>query len=413
MAAIFTPDGRRGYDYSGVDGQGLDTPMTHTAADSIRAKVADSAAAAIHNGMTFDKSERILTFWAMRFTGDKPDRVGDVISPDAPVNWLKNWERNPMAMYPSSSGRLPIVFGHNWTDADQLIGWAEPQDCTITAEGLLIAAHLFPTKTAEHVWNVANEQGMGASFSFEITKGGEHRDARRGFNVIDQFKDIMEAGPCLLGAEPTAGTVSVKSFEGIVAQWKRLELEVAERHPEVLIADIQRSYDKAMAKQAAKKKAAKSDPTRCACGAYLKDPFASVTIEGEDGVGQVSTLGHVSWRTCSRCGLMDLRTESKALRAQNPNDIARIIKADLPERAARSKRKRDAANAEFWTWTPEKRAAFTAKAEGDPSLRYVGVQAEAKQWLAELDESPTAAVGDRANIADELDAIEAFLKETA
>jgi hypothetical protein len=184
-------------------------------------------------GLTFDKSERTLVFYAARFM-DRPDKVGDVIDPSAFNDWRAEWAADPKAMYPATGGKLPIVIAHRWDEPENAyIGWAEPDDVTVDTKGLLIAAHLFPSDEARKVWELAKNMGdvgggIAASFAFDVVaKAGSPGEYRHpgGHNVLTRLA-VIEAGPCGFGAEPAAGTVAVKSADRALAEWKALEATV-------------------------------------------------------------------------------------------------------------------------------------------------------------------------------------------
>ncbi|MDP9336347.1 MAG: hypothetical protein M3Q30_23950 [Actinomycetota bacterium] len=308
MGAVWEGD-RRGYDFSGVGGNGLDNEETHAASRRVKAMV-EANATFTHAGTDWDTSTKTLVMYVARFTGDEPDKVGDVIDPSAFDSWYSRWKADPMRMYPSSSGKLPIVHAHSWSDANALIGFAGPEDVTIDTRGLLVAARLFDTETAQHVWAVARDMGWGASFAFDIAKGGEKKVKRNGktFNLLMNFQDIHECGSCLLGAEPTAGTMSVHATDRTMAEFKSLYAQ-ASQHPSVVTRQADDVFA-AGARRLADLKAANvkdyPEPARCySCGGLLPK-WTGRTVEFLDEADNVTGTGGLRWAECANCGKFSL-----------------------------------------------------------------------------------------------------------
>jgi HK97 family phage prohead protease len=286
---------------------------------------------AMNAGRSFDESERILVFYAARFTGDKPDAVNDVIDPGAFDSWLRKWRADPLSQFPTTRGKMPIVVAHGWDDFSKVVGWASPDDVTVDARGLLVAAHLFNTPEAKKVWETARDLGMGASFAFEVAKGGERQVKRNGktFNLLLEFSRVLECGPCLFGAEPTAGTVEVKAADRVFAEFDNVVRRAARSGSKVAKAILSESNTGSLAK---------SDPRRCeSCGAFQ--------VEAKQPVVD----GHAAWTFCTNCSevvIMASKSWSQA-RIKSEADLIfgsiKVIDLDEQRRKDRARANRIAA----------------------------------------------------------------------
>jgi HK97 family phage prohead protease len=142
----------------------------------------------------------LVVFYASRFTGDKPDVVGDVVDPDSFNSWLRKFKAN-------HANRLPICVDHEWSP-EGIVGWAGPDDITVDTKGLLVAAHLDGSPRSKRVAElVRNGTFRGGSFAFEVAR----EKKQRGYNLLLEFADVFEATLCMKGAESSAGTVSAAS----------------------------------------------------------------------------------------------------------------------------------------------------------------------------------------------------------
>lgn len=156
------------------------------------------------------------------------DLVGDRIIPGAFTKTLKAWA--------AKEKPIPVVFSHKWDSAFDIIGWANPMDCTQDAKGLLIRAQLDidTNPTALQVFNlmkrfIVNE----ASFAYDVPPGGERR-AKDGANEL-LVMDILEVGPCLKGANPMTETVNAKSLHPATVEQKQI-LEGSVEETQVAVA---------------------------------------------------------------------------------------------------------------------------------------------------------------------------------
>jgi HK97 family phage prohead protease len=295
----------RPHSYEGVMmARNSDNPEVQRKLRARKKALAETADALTHAGVDWESSEHILTFYAARFMS-RPDKVGDIIHPDAFNEWYSRWKADPEKEYGNTQGRLPVVISHQWDSFGSVIGWARPEDVTITAEGLLVSAHLFPNSPdAQKAWEVARDLGLGASFAFDVKR--EHRRSD-GVNVLDNFAEILEVGPTLFGAEPGAGTRSVKDYDRVLLEFKSLQADVLEHHGARILgrelADIER---KTQERRQAKAGAAPGTGPRCLnCGAFLSARHGA-QVEVDLGDGVFRPQGHVEWVQCTNCFNLDI-----------------------------------------------------------------------------------------------------------
>jgi len=348
--------------------------------------------AAVNAGRSFDESERILVFYAARFTADRPDNVGDVIDPGAFDNWLRKWSADPLSQFPTTRGKMPIVIAHGWDDFSKVIGWASPADVTVDTKGLLVAAHLFNTSEARKVWETARDLGMGASFAFEVAKNGE-RQVRRGgktFNLLTNFSRVLECGPCLFGAEPTAGTVEVKAADRVIAEFDNVVRVAARSGSKVASAILSESNTGSLAK---------SDPRRCeSCGAFA--------VEAKQPV----VSGHAAWTFCANCAEVVIMASKSWTQARVKSEAERIMRSikviDLDEQHQRDVARANRMAAEDRVRTAKSRARG-ARPYGEPTT--VQRNADARRDVAELLDFAKAKPKD--DVKAVLDSFDAVLKK--
>lgn len=145
---------------------------------------------------------------------DEPDSMGDIIrfvsvTDNAFSRWLTKFKSDPESV-------LAVVWSHDWKSAHAVIGYAKGMDISIDSTGLLVRCHLDPLNpTAMQVWRNAKSGAVrGASFSYgDVT---EHRVSST-VNSLDHL-NVIEVGPCLVGANSHAGVTSAKSITSTKAK---------------------------------------------------------------------------------------------------------------------------------------------------------------------------------------------------
>ena len=168
-----------------------------------RKALADTVDAQMHAGT--DKGSLTLTFYAARFTGDRPDKAGDVISPDAFNDWYRSWKADPQGTYPATNGKLVVCLSHKWDSPSAVLGYATPDDVTIDSKGLLVSAHLFDTDEARRVYDVAKEMGYGASFAYEDTIDVRRNGKHGPYNLIQKVGTVIRSAQLYSGPNPLLG----------------------------------------------------------------------------------------------------------------------------------------------------------------------------------------------------------------
>lgn len=159
-----------------------------------------------------ETDQRTIEFYALAFS-DVPDKQGDIIAPTAVEDWLQRFY--------SAKTPLPISFAHaairNSSDPFAIIGYApaDPEHVFKDQHGLRVRAILDTetNETAQQVWLLAKRGVIkDASVFFMFSPSGMSQ-LPDGSTLITKIDDIMEAGPCLDGAEDGAYILSVKTAE--------------------------------------------------------------------------------------------------------------------------------------------------------------------------------------------------------
>lgn len=132
------------------------------------------------------------------------DRGGDVVAPNAFDKTIAAWQ---------ASGRsIPMVWSHAWEDPRALIGqWTGMQ---ATEEGLQLTGKVDIDQ--EGTWAAIVHQDLMDGKLHDFSFAGDVRDGtfiETSDESIFQITDIdlFEAGPCLIGMNPEARPVSVKT----------------------------------------------------------------------------------------------------------------------------------------------------------------------------------------------------------
>jgi len=129
------------------------------------------------------------------------DLVGDRVMPGA-------FEKS-LAAYKAGGRTLPIVWSHDWGNAESFIGKALSVE--ETEDGLLVRAAFFDTPRAQTVRTLLAERVVNEfSFAYDVIeeqKGGD------GVNELLELS-ILEAGPTLKGANPATQLIAAKAALG-------------------------------------------------------------------------------------------------------------------------------------------------------------------------------------------------------
>ena len=139
------------------------------------------------------------SFTALVSVFNNTDLVGDRIIPGAFADSLKSYE---------ASGKvLPIVWSHDWSNADSFIG--KTLSAIETADGLLVNGAFFNTPKAQHIRELLTQKVVSEfSFAYDVI---DQQTAKDGVNELLKL-NILEAGPTLKGANPDTQLVSAKTL---------------------------------------------------------------------------------------------------------------------------------------------------------------------------------------------------------
>jgi len=139
------------------------------------------------------------------------DHYGDIVDAGAFAKSLADWE--------TRSGKLPVIWSHQWDDPDSFIGgYIEANEIE---QGLLMRGLLDvdDNPRAARVYDLM-EKGYIDEFSFGglATKYGDLERLDDG-SLAQHITEIelWEAGPCFKGANPATELVSVKAMQRALA----------------------------------------------------------------------------------------------------------------------------------------------------------------------------------------------------
>jgi HK97 family phage prohead protease len=111
-----------------------------------------------------------------------------------------------LAAYSAAGKNLPIVWSHDWGNAESFIG--KTLSAEETNDGLLIRGAFFDTPRAQTVRTLLSERVVNEfSFAYDVIterKGGD------GVNELLELS-ILEAGPTLKGANPATQLIAAKA----------------------------------------------------------------------------------------------------------------------------------------------------------------------------------------------------------
>jgi HK97 family phage prohead protease len=132
------------------------------------------------------------------------DRVKDRIRPGAFAASLARWR--------TSGKRIPLVFAHETRNPSMIIGSFDPHASRETNAGLLLSGKLnIDNSAAAHdVYDLLADGSINDwSFGYQVERRQKMAD---GINELIQL-DLLEAGPCVAGANPLARTIAIKGLE--------------------------------------------------------------------------------------------------------------------------------------------------------------------------------------------------------
>jgi HK97 family phage prohead protease len=137
-------------------------------------------------------------FTALVSIFNNTDLVGDRVMPGAFGKSLETY---------NETGRtLPIVWSHDWGNAESFIGKALSAE--ETEDGLLVRAAFFDTPRAQTVRTLLAERVVNEfSFAYDIINEQKGSD---GVNELLELS-ILEAGPTLKGANPATQLIAAKT----------------------------------------------------------------------------------------------------------------------------------------------------------------------------------------------------------
>jgi HK97 family phage prohead protease len=142
------------------------------------------------------------SFTALVSVFNNVDLVNDRILPGAFADSL--------ASYQASGKTLPIVWSHDWSNADSFIG--KTLSAVETPEGLLVNAAFFNTPKAQHIRELLAERVVSEfSFAYDIV------DQQKGTDGVNELLklNILEAGPTLKGANPDTQLLVAKAITAV------------------------------------------------------------------------------------------------------------------------------------------------------------------------------------------------------
>lgn len=187
------------------------------------------------------------TFDALVAVFGNVDLQGDVIDPGAFTETL--------AAYKSAGVPIPILWSHDWEDPASHIGYADAAKAEETADGLLLKSvtlDIADNDRAAQVYRLL-KGGRVTQFSFAATTPDEAgawslEEADDGRIVTHLRKlDLIEAGPCLKGANPETRLVGVKSMTPMLSTGEaapdvraKAGRKLAQKHVDVLTSVVDR-----------------------------------------------------------------------------------------------------------------------------------------------------------------------------
>ncbi|MGH2596129.1 MAG: HK97 family phage prohead protease [Actinomycetota bacterium] len=132
------------------------------------------------------------------------DLNGDRVMPKAFDRTLADWR--------AKGAKIPLIWSHMHEDPESFMGGVDPNDVRINSKGVTVAGR-FEIDTRPRAAAVFDLMKKGLitawSFAFTVPPGGE-KIAKDGVREISDL-DLFEVGPTLIGANPEAQTIALKS----------------------------------------------------------------------------------------------------------------------------------------------------------------------------------------------------------
>ncbi len=168
------------------------------------------------------KADASGSFTALASVFGNEDLQGDRVMPGAFKATIKRMK--------AAGSVLPIVSSHVHDDPRFTIGVASADDLTETDKGLQVKGQLdLENPIAAQVHRLFKSGAWtGWSFGYSVLDQAEGKD---GVNELREL-DLIEAGPCLKGANPEAQLLEAKSALAAVEEEELPEPEEAEEEPD-------------------------------------------------------------------------------------------------------------------------------------------------------------------------------------
>lgn len=154
----------------------------------------------VPSALKFVSDAGVIEFYASIF-GNR-DLQGDRVLHGAFDDSIVSWQAKGVP--------FPIVWSHAYDRPQNIIGSADPFDLVADAKGLRVTAQLDIEANPQAKWvhSLAKRRiATGASFAYDIVKQRKAADA----NELVRL-NLIEAGPCLIGANPEAGVIDAKDL---------------------------------------------------------------------------------------------------------------------------------------------------------------------------------------------------------
>lgn len=143
------------------------------------------------------------------------DSYGDVVMAGAFADDLAGWREK--------GDPIPFVWSHQWRDPFSYVGSVAAADAAETSDGLELVASLDTESnaTAAQVYSLLKRRLVtSASFAYDILDASwaEREDSETGkkYEVYELRKlHLIEAGPCLVGANPDAALLAAKAADDL------------------------------------------------------------------------------------------------------------------------------------------------------------------------------------------------------
>jgi len=131
------------------------------------------------------------------------DRNGDKVMPGAFAKTLERWK--------GSGQPIPVIWSHSHGEPQDYIGEVDPADVRETPQGLVVAGKLFvdDNPRAANIFDLM-KRGLIRQWSFAYQSTKDSFDD--GTRLLEEV-DLFEVGPTLIGANPEATTLALKSLD--------------------------------------------------------------------------------------------------------------------------------------------------------------------------------------------------------